>query len=53
MFSSHVYSGYDSIELYIMLREPQVTQAVDLLETEQADVDAVDEEEEDDKLEFD
>ena len=54
MFSSHVYSGYDSIKLYIMLREPQVTQVVDPLENEQAEVDSVDEEEEeDDELEFD
>ena len=53
MFSSHMYSGYDSIELYIMLREPQVTQVVDPLENEQAEVDEVDEEEEDDELEFD
>ena len=36
-----------------MLREPQLSQVVDPLETEQAEVDAVDEEEEDDELEFD
>ena len=36
-----------------MRREPQVTQVVDPLETEQAEVDAVDEEEDDDELEFD
>ena len=55
MFSSHEYSGYDSIELYVMLREPQpqVTQEVDPLENEQDEVDAVDDEEEDNELEFD
>ena len=53
MFSSHVYSGYDSIELYIMLREPQLLQVVDPLETEQVEVDVVDKEEEYDELEFD
>ena len=52
MFSSHEYSGYDSIELYIILREPQLSHMVDPLETEQAEVDVVDEEEED-ELEFD
>ena len=50
MFSIHVYSGYDSIELYIMLREPQVTQVVDPLENEQDEVDAVGDEEEDNEM---
>ena len=53
MFSSHEYSGYDSIELYITLREPQLSQVVDPLDIEQVEVDVVDEEEEDDELEFD
>ena len=58
MFSSHEYSGYDSIELYIVLQEPQLSQptqsqVIDPLKDEQSKVDVVKEEEEDEELDFD
>ncbi|XP_058737866.1 uncharacterized protein LOC131609997 [Vicia villosa] len=58
MFANHEYSGHDSIELYVMLQDPQLSQpiesqVVDPIEAELAEVDVVEEEEEDEELKFD
>ncbi|XP_058749008.1 uncharacterized protein LOC131621962 [Vicia villosa] len=53
MFYNHGFSGYDSIELYVLLQQPNESQVVDPIEVEQAEVDVIDEDEEDPELAFD
>ena len=49
MFCNHEYSGYDSIQLYVVFQD---TERVDPTEEEQAEVDVADEEEEAEETQF-